>query len=322
MMDGHDIPGTGFLAGQREALIRDALAGLTARPKSLPCKWLYDSEGTALFEAITRLPEYYPTRTETGILAAHAEDMANEVGAGAAVIELGPGDGLKAVRFLGGLVAPAAYVPVDIAADWLEGAAARVADAHPRLSVLPVVADFTQSFALPPALGAAPRVGFFPGSTIGNFRREDAVAFLARFRETLGSGARLIIGVDLVKEERRLVEAYDDAAGVTAAFNLNLLARLNREAGADFDLGAFTHRAVWNAAEGRIELYIVSARAQGVTLAGQRIAFAAGEAIHTEDSHKYTPDGFRALAAAAGWRDRKLWTDPEQLFSVWSLVAD
>ncbi len=298
------------------ALVADALAGLTAPRKTLPCKWLYDATGTRLFEEITTLPEYYPTRTERGIFDRHGADIAARIGPRARVVEFGPGDGVKAVQVLGHLRSPAAYVPVDIAADWLKDAAGRVARAFPALEVIPVVADFTQGFDLPLA---PPLLGFFPGSTIGNFRREDAASFLARLRAALGEGARLLIGADLVKDPAVLVAAYDDAAGVTAAFNLNLLVRLNREGGADFDLGGFRHQAVWNAEAERIEIHLVSLRDQGVAFGGRRIAFAAGETIHTEDSHKYRPDGFRALAAEAGWREEALWTDEAGLFSVWLL---
>ncbi|TCZ51099.1 L-histidine N(alpha)-methyltransferase [Roseicella aquatilis] len=304
---------------QRAALIADALAGLSAARKTLPCKWLYDAEGARLFEAITRLPEYYPTRTETGILTGQAEAIAAAVGPGAAVVEFGPGDGAKAALLLAGLRAPAAYVPVDIAPEWLEAAASRVAAARPGLPVLPVVADFTQGFALPQRLGAAPRLGFFPGSTIGNFEPAEATGFLRRLRATLGTGSRLLLGADLVKEVAVLEAAYDDAAGVTAAFNLNLLHRLNREAGAEFDPAGFRHRAVWNAALERIEMHLVSCHAQRVRLAGREIRFAEGETIHTESSHKYRPERLRALAAAAGWQVAATWMDPDRLFSVWLL---
>lgn len=306
---------------QRAALVADALAGLSAPRKTLPCKWLYDAEGARLFEAITRLPEYYPTRTETQILTDQAAAIADAVGPGAAVIEFGPGDGAKGALLLQGLHAPAAYVPVDIAPEWLEAAAARVARARPGLAVLPVVADFTEAFALPRRLGAAPRLGFFPGSTIGNFEPAEASAFLRRARSTLGAGARLLLGADLVKDAAVLEAAYDDAAGVTAAFDLNLLHRLNREAGADFDPAGFRHRAVWNPALERIEMHLVAQRPQQVHLAGRVFRFAAGETIHTESSHKYRPERLRALAAAAGWRADRMWTDPSQLFSVWLLQA-
>jgi dimethylhistidine N-methyltransferase len=309
-------------APQRAALLADALAGLSAPRKTLPCKWLYDAEGARLFEAITRLPEYYPTRTEMRILRESAPAIAAVVGPGAAVVEFGPGDGAKAALLLRGLDRPAAYVPVEIAPEWLDGAVGRVAAALPGLPVLPVVADFTRPFALPRGIGSAPRLGFFPGSTIGNFVAEEAVGFLRRARTTLGPGARLLLGADLVKDQAVLEAAYDDAAGVTAAFNLNLLHRLNREAGADFDPAGFRHRAVWNAAAERVEMHLVSLRDQRVRLGGREIRFREGEGIHTENSHKYRPEGLAALAAAGGWRvAADCWTDPERLFSVWLLEA-
>ncbi|MBU8542108.1 MULTISPECIES: L-histidine N(alpha)-methyltransferase [Roseomonadaceae] len=302
------------------ALLSDALAGLTAPRKTLPCKWLYDAEGTRLFEAITRLPEYYPTRTEIRILDQHGPEIARAVGPGAVVVEFGPGDGVKAVQLLEALEAPRAYLPVDIAAEWLDQVAERVEAASPTLPVRPVVADFTRPFDLPAhGGGSAARLGFFSGSTIGNFEPAEAVAFLARARTTLGPGGRLLLGADLVKGEAVLEAAYDDSAGVTAAFNLNLLTRLNREAGADFDIGGFLHKARWNPARERVEMHLVARHAQSVRLGGQTIRFAAGESIHTESSHKYRAEGLRALAAAAGWRDAAMWTDPDRLFSVWLL---
>lgn len=304
---------------QRAALIADAVAGLSASPKTLPCKWLYDAEGARLFEEITRLPEYYPTRTEVGILTGQAEAIAAAIGPGAAVVEFGPGDGEKAELLLAALREPAAYVPVDIAPEWLEGAASRIAAVRPGLPVLPVVADFAQAFGLPKRIGAAPRLGFFPGSTIGNFEPAEATAFLRRARETLGRGARMLLGADLVKDPAVLEAAYDDAAGVTAAFDLNLLRRLNREAGAEFDLAGFRHRAVWNAGLERIEMHLVSLRAQAVRLADRSFAFEEGETIHTESSHKYRPERLSALAEAAGWRPAAMWTDAARLFSVWLL---
>ena len=307
---------------QRQALIADALTGLAAPRKTLPCKWLYDAEGCRLFEAITALPEYYPTRTEMAILQACGPRIAEAVGPGAAVVEFGPGDGAKAVQLLRQLDAPAAYLPVDIAAEWLAAAAARVEAALPGLPVRPVVADFTHPFDLAGrAEGSVTHLGFFPGSTIGNFTPPEAVAFLRRARASLGEGARLLLGADLVKEAAVLRAAYDDAAGVTAAFNRNLLTRLNREAGADFDLELFRHEARWNPAASRIEMHLVAGRACTVRIAGHRFHFAEGESIHTESSHKYRPEPLRALAEAAGWQAAAMWTDPAGLFSVWLLQA-
>lgn len=309
-------------AAQGAALIADALAGLSAPRKTLPCKWLYDAEGARLFEAITRLPEYYPTRTETKILAEQGPAIAAAVGPGAAVIEFGPGDGAKAVLLLRALQAPAGYLPVDIAPEWLEAAASRVAVALPGLPIRPVVADFAGPFDLAGrAEGSRVHLGFFPGSTIGNFEPAAAVTFLKRARASLRPGARMLLGADLVKDTAVLVAAYDDAAGVTAAFNLNLLARLNREAGADFDLEGFRHRAIWNPALERIEMHLEALRPQRVRMAGREFRFVAGETIHTESSHKYRPERLRALAEAGGWKPAAMWTDPGELFSVWLLDA-
>ena len=309
-------------AAQGAALRAEALAGLSGQRKTLPCKWLYDAEGCRLFEAITRLPEYYPTRTEVRILRESGPEIAEAIGAGAAVVEFGPGDGAKAVQLLGTLRSPAAYLPVDIAAEWLDAAAARVAAAFPSLSVRPVVADFTLPFDLAGrAAGSTTHLGFFPGSTIGNFEPQGAVAFLRRARASLRPGARMLLGADLVKDTAVLKAAYDDASGVTAAFDLNLLRRLNREAGADFDLAAFRHEARWNAELERIEMHLVARHALSVQLAGHRFRFARGESIHTESSHKYRPERLRELAESAGWRAAMMWTDPEKLFSVWLLES-
>ena len=307
---------------QRVALIADALAGLSATRKTLPCKWLYDAEGTRLFEEITTLPEYYPTRTEVEILEECGPDISRAVGPGAAVVEFGPGDGAKAVQLLRQLDNPVVYLPVDIAPEWLAAAASRVAAAYPALRVRPVVADFTQPFDLAGrAEGSTTHLGFFPGSTIGNFEPEEAIAFLRRARTSLRAGARMLVGAGLVKDISVLQAAYDDANGVTAAFNLNLLARLNREAGADFDMSGFRHEARWNAAASRIEMHLVARHPQSVRLAGRVFRFAAGDSIHTESSHKYRPDHLRALANAAGWQATTMWTDPGTKFSVWLLES-
>lgn len=309
-------------AAQQAALMADALAGLSGPRKTLPCKWLYDAEGARLFEAITELPEYYPTRTEMRILAECGPAIASAIGPGAAVVEFGPGDGVKAVQLLRALERPAAYLPVDIAPEWLEAAASRVAQAFPSLRVRPVVADFAQPFALSGrAEGSTTHLGFFPGSTIGNFAPEEAVTFLHRARQSLRDGSRMLLGADLVKDRAVLEAAYDDAAGVTAAFNLNLLRRLNREAGADFNLDGFRHRAIWNAQLERVEMHLEARWAQAVRIGGRAFHFAQGETIHTESSHKYRPARLRTLAAAGGWREVAMWTDPEGLFSVWLLEA-
>jgi len=291
-----------------------ALAGLSGQPKGLSPKWFYDARGSDLFEQITRLPEYYPTRTERAILATRLDAIAAHVPAGAVLVELGSGASVKTRLLLDGLPQLAGYVPIDISETFLTQTAAQLRADYPRLAVTPVVADFMGPITLPD-LGGRPVVGFFPGSTLGNLAPDNAVALLARLRAWPDHRA-LILGVDLVKEAATLEAAYDDAQGVTAAFNLNLLARLNREADADFDLAAFRHRAVWNAQAQRVEMHLESTRAQVVRVAGRPIAFAAGETIHTENSHKFTPDSLSAMARDAGWHVAELLTDPENLFAV------
>ena len=297
----------------------DALAGLSGRPKRLSAKYFYDAAGSALFEEITRLPEYYPTRTELGILSDRGAEIAAHVRGGAALVEFGSGSAVKIRSLLRHLPDLAAYVPVDVSGDFLRSEAQALAVDHPGLTVAPVEADFTKAFALPPVARGVPRAGFFPGSTIGNFERHQAQAFLRHAGRILGPGSVFIVGVDLDKDPARLEVAYDDAAGVTARFNLNLLARMNRELGADFDLGGFRHRAFYNAAQHRIEMHLVSLVAQKVRIGGDTIAFEAGETIHTENSCKYTIDSFARLAGSAGWRVEQVWTDAEHLFSVHAL---
>ncbi len=298
-----------------------ALPGLLAARKTLPAKLFYDDEGCRLFGEITRLPEYYPTRTELALLREVAPEAVAGVPPCSALVEYGASDEGKAILLLDAAPGFAAYVPIDVAAGALAALAARLRRTRPKLAVHPVVADFLAPFALPRAVATMPRTGFFPGSTIGNLEPDEARRFLATARQTLGAGARFLVGVDLRKDPAILVPAYDDAEGVTAAFNLNLLRRLNREAGAAFDLDAFAHRATWNPAEGRIEMHLVSLRPQTVRVAGQRIAFAAGETIHTENSYKHTEAGFQALAASAGWCSARVWTDPARLFSLHLLVV-
>lgn len=305
----------------------EALAGLLAGRKALPAKLFYDAEGCRLFGEITRLPEYYPTRTEAALLRGTvAAEAVAEVPGGAALVEYGGSDEAKAAVLLDAADAAgrgfAAYVPVDAAESALALLAARLRRSRPGLAVHPVAADFLGELALPRAVAGLPRFGFFPGSTIGNLDPAGARRFLGRARDLLGPGARFLVGVDLRKDSAVLLPAYDDAQGVTAAFNLNLLARLNREAGAGFDLGAFAHRAVWNEAEGRIEMHLVSLRAQRVRVAGREVAFAAGETIHTENSYKHTVAGFHALAAASGWRAARTWTDRAGLFSLHLLAPE
>ncbi len=292
------------------------LDGLSAAPKRIPSKFFYDAAGSELFERITTLDAYYPTRTELGILKTHAGEIADLFGPNVELVEFGAGALRKVRILLDVLKSPRAYVPIDIAGDYLLDVVRTLEGDYPGLQLNPVVADFTRPIALGPLpSGTARRAGFFPGSTIGNFSRADAVLFLRHARATLNGGG-LLIGVDLVKDPAILHAAYNDSEGVTAAFNKNLLVRANRELDADFDPGAFAHYACYNPVAQRIEMYLVSLADQRVRLRGETIRFAQGEAIHTEDSHKYTLDGFRALAAEAGYVPRRVWTDAARLFSV------
>ena len=301
-----------------EESFRDAvLRGLGRTPKSIPCKFLYDTRGSALFEAICRLPEYYPTRTEIAILQENAGEIAKRIGPHGRLIEFGSGASTKARILLQALDRPAAYVPVDISREHLRDAAGSLAEDFPWLPVVAVCADYTRPFPLPTLPGPeGKRVGFFPGSTIGNFEPDAALAFLTNYARVLGSGGEMLIGVDLKKDPEILDAAYDDRAGVTAAFNLNLLERINRELDADLEIDCFEHVAFYNEAEGRVEIYIRSLVAQEARIAGARFRFAEDELIHTEYSYKYSVPEFRALAARAGFRPIDTWTDPAELFSV------
>ena len=314
MPDGGRVP--------RPDVASDALAGLLAPRKTLPSKLFYDVEGCRLFGRITELPEYYLTRTELALLREVAPSVAARAPERAALVEYGAGSEVKAAIVLEALRRPAAYLPIDVAGEALAESAARLAARFPTLVIHPIVADFLAPFRLPPAVEAFARLGFFPGSTIGNLEPAVAVRFLGQARRTLGAGAMLLLGADLRKSPSILLPAYDDAAGVTAAFNRNVLLRLNREAGADFPLDGFEHRAVWNDRESRIEMHLVSCRSQTVHVAGHPIQFAEGETIHTENSYKHTPGRFLALAAEAGWRGAELWTDAGDLFSIHLLKAD
>ena len=307
---------------EREEFLAEALAGLRQQPKQLPCKYFYDAEGSRLFERICQLDEYYPTRTELGIMRRFAGEMADALGKGCLLVEYGSGSSAKTRLLLDQLVEPAGYVPVDISREPLMDAAAALAARYPDLEVLPVCADFTRPFALPePARRPARRAVYFPGSTIGNFTRERAVELLGGIRELVGASGAALVGADLVKERGMLERAYDDAEGVTARFNLNLLRRMNLELGADFDLDAFSHRAVWNEADRRVEMHLVSETAQTVHVGGQAFGLARGETICTEHSHKYTLQDFAALAEAAGFEVVQVWHDARRLFSVQSLRA-
>jgi dimethylhistidine N-methyltransferase len=310
-------------SAERASLRAELIAGLRARPKRIQPLYFYDALGSRLFERICEQPEYALTRTELRILEHYAPAMGERIGPDARVVELGAGSARKIRLLLGGLPRPASYVPIDISREALLAAAAEVSRARPDLEVQPVCADFTGALRLPrPDRPHACTLAFFPGSTIGNFEERAAVELLQRVRELVGRGASLLIGTDLVKDARRLEAAYDDAAGVTRDFNLNVLRRLNREFDADFRLAGFRHEARWDAAASRIEMRLVSRTAQRVRIAATTIAFERDEALITEYSHKYTIPGFRRLALRAGWRADQTWTDDAQGFAVHLLRAD
>jgi dimethylhistidine N-methyltransferase len=305
---------------QTSAFAHDAIEGLAQFPKRLSPKYFYDATGSELFEQITVLPEYYPTRTELGILRDRAGEIASIIPSGAALVEFGAGATTK-VRLLLNQCALSAYVPVDISGDFLKAQADALRRDFPALSVYPVTADFTAPFALPDAVRDMPKVGFFPGSTLGNFEPHEASAFMRSAREILGQGAQMVIGVDLEKDERVLYDAYNDAAGVTARFNLNVMVRINRELGGNFDTGAFIHRAIYNRERHRIEMHLISKKAQTVRVLGRSFSFRPGETIHTETSYKYSLDRFTALARGSGWTPVESWTDAAGMFSVHALAA-
>ena len=297
-------------------LVADVLAGLAANRKTLPSKYLYDAAGSELFGAICALEEYYPARAEMSILETHADDIAAAIGAYAMVIEYGAGSMEKIRVLLDALVAPVAFVPVDISEAHLIAAAKDLRRSYPDLAVQQVVADFTKPVLLPvPPRPESRRIAFFPGSTIGNFEPDSTVAFLRSIGDTVGSNGGLLIGIDLQKDEDRLIRAYDDAAGVTANFNLNLLARINREMGGDFVLEKFRHVVYYDRDLGRIEMHLESLIDQSVRVAGRTFQFVAGETIHTENSYKYTLAGFDDLATRAGFQRDRHWTDAEGLFA-------
>lgn len=302
-------------------LCAEVLQGLAQSPKRLAPKWFYDQTGSRLFEAITELPEYYPTRTEIGILRQYGQEIAEHLGRGKVLIELGSGSSLK-IQLLLAALRPRLYVPIDISRDHLIASAQALAQRFPDLEIQAVCADYSQPLALHLEADWGERAAFFPGSSIGNFDPPEARAFLQRVAKLLGPGGALLIGVDLIKDRAILEPAYDDAQGVTAAFNLNLLARLNRELGADFDLERFRHRACFNAEASRIEMHLVSTCRQQVHIAGQVFAFAEGEGIHTESSYKYSIQGFQRLARSAGFVCERVWTDEQGWFSVHCLRVE
>ncbi len=294
---------------------KDVLAGLSAPIPAIPARWLYDRRGSELFDEITRLPSYYPTKTETGLLGKVMPEIARRVPEDLAVVEFGAGSAMKTPLLLRA-IAPAAYVPVDISADYLGWSAAELRKSFPDLAIYPVAADFARPLDLPSEIANLPKLGFFPGSTIGNFVPRSATDLLRHFRQLLGTGALLLIGMDRVKPVERLVAAYDEPEGVTASFNLNLLERINRELDGDIPLGAFRHEARWNDILSRIEMHLVATRDVEFTVSGQPFAFRNGSSIHTENSHKYGRRGARLLLLAGGWTPVAEWEDEAGDFSI------
>jgi dimethylhistidine N-methyltransferase len=298
-----------------ESFADSLVTGLHKTPKEIACKFFYDETGSRLFDAICELPEYYQTRTEMALLKRHATEIAALMGHEVEIVEFGAGSLRKVRIILDAAQSPRAYTPLDISGDYLQSVVRNLAADHPNLALRPIIADFTKPLEISALPGEPRRAGFFPGSTIGNFKPDAAMALLRRMRALLNGGG-LLIGVDLVKDPVRLHAAYNDAAGITASFNKNLLARANRDLGTDFELDAFAHYAPYNASAHRIEMYLVSLKRQSVTLCGQRFEFAQGEPVHTEDSHKYTIESFREMACRAGFNPRAVWTDEERLFSM------
>jgi dimethylhistidine N-methyltransferase len=303
------------------AFRRDVLAGLAAPIRAIPARWLYDLRGSELFEEITQLPEYYLSRADAAALEAHGPAVAQVVGAGRAVVEFGSGSSAKTPILLR-CVKPCAYLPIDISGEFLRDSAQALQDEFPALAVHPIEADFMRPIRLPEAFAEAPKLGFFPGSTIGNLVPTTAVDLLRAMRETLGTGAWLLIGMDRAKDVDVLLAAYDDAAGVTAAFNLNLLERINRELGGDIPLDAFRHRAVWNEARARIEMHLEALRDVSFQVDGERFSMRAGETIHTENSHKYGSRDARLLLTAGGWTVKEEWVDGEGQFALYLANAE
>lgn len=314
--------GSTVIARTDDAFISDVLGGLSSTPKTLPCKYFYDERGSKLFDLICELDEYYPTRTETAILCQNIDEIASLFEPDTLVVEYGSGSSKKTRILLDRLPAISGYVPVDISREHLAATAEGLRSRYPHLTILPVCADYTDVFELPePSREPSRVVAFFPGSTIGNFHPDEAVSFLSRIATACGPGGGLLIGVDLQKDLATVELAYNDRQGVTAAFNLNLLHRINHEAGGDFALDQFLHHAFYNARLGRIEMHLVSRRDQRVQIGGQSIGFSEGETILTECSYKYTLAGFAALARDAGFQIKQVWTDPKAYFSVQYLTV-
>jgi dimethylhistidine N-methyltransferase len=295
------------------------MAGLAESPKRVPSRWLYDEYGSEIFEEITHLAEYYPTRTETGILRAFAQEIAAFCGEDLTVLEYGAGAALKTELLIEALQRPRCYVPIDIADDFLQHTAARFRRRFPSLITRPITADFTSDFAIPEWIPAARRLAFFPGSTIGNLNAIEIAAFLDRIRGHVGADGHALIGVDICKVLPVLIPAYDDAAGVTARFDLNLLTRINRELEGHFVLERFRHGARWNEAESAVEMHLLSTVDQAVTVAGHTFEFSAGESIHTESSRKYSVEDFTWVVGQHGWRVDRVWTDDQKLFGIFAL---
>lgn len=303
--------------------LQDVINGLNSAPKALQCKYFYDEKGSALFDQICELDEYYLTRTERLIMLDHADEMAAQLGEQIMLVEFGSGSSMKTRVLLDALKNPVAYVPLDISEEHLFKTAAQLEQKYPDIEILPLVADFTEPFSLPESKRQASHAAvFFPGSTIGNFVPEAAAIMMKTIADILGTDGGMLIGIDLQKDRSIIEPAYNDAKGITNQFNLNVLYRVNNELGADFDVDAFKHKAVYNEDKGRVEIYVVSQRDQTVTIGEHQFDFEAGEHVLTEYSHKYTIDGFVKLAAGAGFSLHKQWTDPKQLFAVLHLVID
>jgi dimethylhistidine N-methyltransferase len=296
------------------------IAGLTCINRHIPCRFFYDERGSDLFEEITRQPEYYLTRAEASILEAHGDGMIENCDE-AVLVEFGSGSSLKTERLLRASPNLHAYVPVDVSVSALLGAERRLRGKFPNLRIAPLLADFTRPIDFDPTLSARRKIGFFPGSTIGNFAPFEAIRLLRSIRRSLSAGGRLLIGVDLKKDVGQLLRAYNDAGGVTAKFNINILGRINRELGANFDLGSFRHEAIYNSQEGRIEMRLVSKRLQQACVLNRSIRFDQGDVIHTENSYKYSIDEFQRLARSAGWTPQRVWTDDRRLFSLHELIS-
>lgn len=294
---------------------RDVVEGMTRRPRAIQARWFYDRRGSELFEAITDLPEYYPTRTEAALLKSAGPELADAIGSARAVVEFGSGSSAKTPLLLSA-IAPAAYVPIDISGDFLRASARDLAERFPAIDVYPLEANFMSPVELPCDVESLPKLGFFPGSTIGNLTRYAAVDLLRAMRGSLGEGAQLLIGIDRVKSPDILVPAYDDAQGVTAAFNLNLLERINRELEGDIPVDGFAHEARWNEDASRIEMHLIATRDMAFSVEGRNFQIRKGEGIHTENSHKYGPRDARMLMDAGGWTVIGEWTAPDDAFAL------